>query len=119
MIPFVQTTSSLFANNLFTRIEDHAFNESLTVQKLTRLVAMSRTDLHRKLINSVGMSATECIRYIRLNKASVILLEKPGLSIFEVAIEVGFNSQSYFTKRFRELFGTSPSDWRKVKMEHS
>jgi AraC-like DNA-binding protein len=106
-------------DNLFALINDHAFNESLTVKKLARIVAMSRTDLHRKLIGTVGMSATEYIRHIRLNKASVLLLEKRELSICEVAIEVGFNTQSYFSKRFREVFGKSPSEWRMRKLEHT
>ena len=108
-----------FGDNLCARIEDHAFNDGLTVQKLLRLVGMSRTDLHRKLSLSVGMSATEYIRYVRLRRASVLLLEKPELSINEAALEVGFNSQSYFSKRFREIFGDSPTEWRRKRMEHA
>ncbi len=106
-------------DNLFALINDHAFNDNLTVKKLARIVAMSRTDLHRKLIGSVGMSATEYIRHIRLNKASILLVERPELSIYDVAIEVGFNTQSYFSKRFREVFGYSPTEWRWQKLEQA
>ncbi len=118
MIANLQNTMPLFSETLFAKIEDHAFNDCLTIKKLARLVAMSRTDLHRKLISSVGMSATEYIRYIRLQKATILLLEKPELSIYQIALEVGFNSQSYFTKRFSELFGRSPTAWRKERLEH-
>jgi AraC-like DNA-binding protein len=118
MITPVQTTQPLLSESFFARIKDHVFNDSLTVQKLARLIAMSRTDLHRKLTCLVGMSATEYIRHIRLSRASVLLLEKPGLSIYQVALEVGFNNQSYFSKRFREVFGYSPKEWRMQKLEH-
>ncbi len=119
MLTPAQTTSSSVSDNLVALINDHAFNDSLTVKKLARLVAISRTDLHRKLVCSVGMSATEYIRHIRLSRASVLLLEKPELSIYEVALEVGFNTQSYFSKRFREVFGDSPTAWRIQKLEQT
>ena len=114
----VQSTELFPADNLLSRIAAYAFTDNLTVQKLVRLIAMSRTDLHRKLTNTVGMSATEYVRRIRLFKASVLLLERPDLSIYQVALEVGFNSQSYFTKRFREIFGENPTSWRKRSLEH-
>ena len=35
-----------------------------------------------------------------------------GLSISTIAFEVGFGDLSYFNRKFRKRFGTSPRDWR-------
>ena len=107
-----------FLHNLNAQIEGHISDEKLTVHRLLRLIAMSRTNLHRKLTRSVGMSATEYIRYVRLHRAAELLLENRDWTIYCVALEVGFSSQSYFTKRFREVFGICPAAWRQRHVEH-
>jgi AraC-like DNA-binding protein len=118
MMTSVNATQPCFLNNLQAQIEQHIADDNLTVCKLVRILAMSRTNLHRKLVRSVGMSATEYIRYVRLHKAAALLLETRELSVYQVALEVGFNSQSYFTKRFREMFGVCPIAWREKRLEH-
>jgi len=90
----------------------HLYDPSLNVPKLQRLLGMSRSDLHRKLKAATGMSATEYIRYLRLHRAAQLLLEQPDWCILYIAMEVGFNDHSYFTKRFREVFGVIPSSFR-------
>lgn len=101
-----------FLQNLDSQIETHLSDNTLTVKRLVRLVGMSHTDLHRKLKRTVGVSATAYMRQKRLEKASELLVEEPGWNICQVALEVGFDSHSYFTRRFREEFGRSPSAWR-------
>ncbi|MPZ20672.1 MAG: AraC family transcriptional regulator [Luteitalea sp.] len=40
------------------------------------------------------------------------LLRETGLTIAEIASEVGFSDQSYFDKRFKRAFGLSPREFR-------
>lgn len=54
------------------------------------------------------MSASAYKRHLRLAKAMDLLREQPDWSVYQVALEVGFRSLSYFTKKFKELFGCSP-----------
>ena len=98
-----------FTQNLDGGIQAHLSDSSLTVKRLLRFVGMSRTGLHRKLEQTVGMSTTEYLRHVRLEKAAVLLLEEREWSICQVALEVGFESQSYFTVRFKEVFGCCPA----------
>lgn len=106
------THQPLFLTTLNCQIEKHLSDNTLTIKKVTRLVGMSRTDLHRKLDIAVGMSATEYIRFIRLHKAAQLLINKREWSVYQICMEVGFNDQSYFTRRFRELFGVCPITFR-------
>lgn len=101
-----------FLITINNHIEQHLADSNLTIKKMTRLVGMSRTDLHRKLDKTVGMSATEYIRYIRLHKAAQLLILEREWSVYQICMEVGFNDQSYFTRRFRELFGVCPLIFR-------
>ena len=118
MITTTSTYEHSFLQNLNAQIEEHIFDDNLTVTVLLRLLAMSRTNLHLKLVRSVGMSTTGYIRHIRLRRAAALLLEKREWSVYQVAQEVGFNSQSYFTKRFHEKFGVCPVVWREQRLEH-
>ena len=48
----------------------------------------------------------------RLKRAADLLMANPGMSITAVAFDLGFNDSAYFTRCFRQHFGTTPSAWR-------
>ena len=106
------TSSLVFLEKLNIQLQAHLSDHTLDVHRLTRLVGMSRTDLHRKLSRTVGMSTTEYIRLQRLQRAAELLEERPGWSVYQVAMEVGFDNHSYFSRRFKEAFGKCPVAWR-------
>ena len=49
--------------------------------------------------------------------AAQLLLEQPEKSIVQIAVEIGFTSNAYFSNRFRQQFGMSPSDYRREASE--
>lgn len=66
----------------------------------------------RKLFRrEVGMSMSEYYQKARLNKAEE-LLSDPDLRIFEVATEMGFKDDSYFSKWFKRMKGMAPTVFR-------
>ncbi|MFQ5630694.1 MAG: helix-turn-helix transcriptional regulator, partial [bacterium] len=73
-------------------------------------VAMSRSQLHRKLQALTGQSTHEFIRAYRLKRAAQLLQHNTG-TVSEICYDVGFNSLSHFAKAFREMFGKSPSKY--------
>jgi AraC-like DNA-binding protein len=54
----------------------------------------------------------EYLKSIRLQNAKK-MLRSNELNITQVAQLCGFNSSSYFTKSFREVFGETPKEFRK------
>ena len=71
---------------------------------------MNRVTLYRKILSLTGKTPIEFIRSIRLKRAAQ-LLEKSGMTISEIAYEVGFNNPKHFSKFFKEEFKVSPSQY--------
>ncbi len=85
----------------------HVSEEGFGVSELAEELAMSRSNLLRKVKRATGLSASRFIRKVRLEKA-VELLRNQDLTISEIGFLVGFSSTSYFIKCFKEEFGYSP-----------
>lgn len=90
-------------------IEKRMEEELFGVEEFAREMAMSRSQLHRKLVALIDKSPSELLRQTRLLRAKELLVKKAGTPS-EIAFQVGFNSHSYFSKCFRDEFGVSPSE---------
>lgn len=106
--------STLLAN-LNHYLAAHLNDPTLDITHLIRALCISRASLHRKLVACTGMNTTEYIRYFRIRQSIYLLEKEPDLNIFEIAVAVGFNSQSYFTKKFKEVLGCCPGQYRSIK----
>ncbi|MFB6456909.1 two-component regulator propeller domain-containing protein [Chitinophaga sp. Hz27] len=91
-------------------IEKHIDNPDFSVDEFSKEMFMSRVTLYRKINALTGKSPLDFIRSIRLKRAAQ-LLEKSGLSVAEVAYQVGFNTPKVFSKLFKEEFSVTPSEY--------
>jgi transcriptional regulator GlxA family with amidase domain len=98
-----------FLNKLIELVEINMSDEKFGVEQLSKEIGMSRSQLHRKLKALLGQGPNQFIRVFRLRRAHDLLKQK-SITAAEVAFEVGFNSPSYFTKCFHDLFGYTPSE---------
>ncbi len=90
---------------------------SFNVDEFSKAVGISRMQLHRKIKALTGLTASEFIRDQRLRLAAD-LLKKSDTNVSQVAYTVGFNDHSYFTRCFRETYGSTPSEYLKEKKIH-
>jgi signal transduction histidine kinase/ligand-binding sensor domain-containing protein/DNA-binding response OmpR family regulator len=91
-------------------VEKNLDNPGFSVEDFSRDMFMNRVTLYRKILSITGKTPIEFIRTIRLKRAAR-LLEKSGMSVAEIAYEVGFNNPKNFTKAFKEEFGMPPSEY--------
>lgn len=105
----VHSIDEEFLRNIMLAIEKNMGEEEFGVEELAREIAMSRSQLHRKLVALTGQAPSEVLRTARLLRAKE-LLEKRSATPSEVAFKVGFNSHAYFSKCFKDQFGVSPSE---------
>lgn len=104
-----ENSNDILYNKIISLVERNLQNPDLDVSFITRELGISRTQLHRKLKAITGESINSLIRLYRLEKAKELLLTSE-LSISEVSYLTGFNTPSYFTKRFKEHFGYLPTE---------
>lgn len=100
-----------FLDRLRSLIDERMSDSDLNVEMLGSEMGLSRVQLYRKLKALTGSSPVELLRTMRLHRAQELLVSS-GKSISEVAYEVGFSSPSYFTKCYKEAFGTTPTSKR-------
>jgi len=99
-----------FLRELMEVIQNNLSEPELNADFLAREMAISKTQLYRKIKGITGMSVHLFIRDIKLNRAMELIKQKK-VRISDVAYSMGFNSISYFTRCFSEKFGNSPTDY--------
>lgn len=92
-------------------IDDNMKNGSLSVEKLSQELGMSRVQLFRKISALTEKNVVDYISDFRLKKAFA-LLKDTEFNISEIAYELGFSSPSYFTTFFKQRTNTTPTIWR-------
>ena len=103
----VHSMDQLFVQKVQNIVEKRIDDPDLSVDELAKLVGVSRSQLHRKIVALTGKSTSVFIRNIRLKKAFK-LLKRNQLSISEICYEVGFSSPSYFNRCFKEYYQITP-----------
>ena len=93
-------------------VEERLSDSNLSVEELAADMGLSRVQLYRKVKALTGNTPVDLLRKARLAQAQKLLLES-NLTVSEVAYQVGFASPSYFTKCYKDEFGTVPGKTRK------
>ena len=96
--------------SIFKNLED----TELDVEKLAKLMNMSKPTLYRKIKSLSDLSPNELINITRLKKAAELLVEG-NYKIYEVADMVGYASQTNFGRNFLKQFGMTPTDYLSMK----
>ncbi len=97
----------------FVALVERRLSESdLTVEALAEEMGLSRVQFYRKIKALTNYSPVEFLRIMRL-KAARTMLQRTDCTIAEAAYKVGFSSPGYFTKCYRDHFGTAPSQLKK------
>lgn len=104
----IKPSEQVFLDNLLDVAENHYSEHEFGVEFLSRDMAVSQPQLYRKITALTGRSPVNFIRDIRLNKA-LSLIRENKYNLSEIALEVGYNSPSYFSRCFQQKFGIQPS----------
>jgi ligand-binding sensor domain-containing protein/signal transduction histidine kinase/CheY-like chemotaxis protein len=100
-------TSEKFLTTITQIIDNDLTNPALNVKHLSEKSGYSLKQIYRRIKALTGQTAVDYIRSVRLKKAAV-LLSNNTFTVTEVMYMVGFNNLSYFSKRFRQMYGNTP-----------
>ncbi|WNZ21575.1 AraC family transcriptional regulator [Leptolyngbya sp. NK1-12] len=91
-------------------------NHSWTVEELAQRVDMSRAAFAAKFRQLVGEPPLQYITRWRMQEAATVL-QQNNLSVVDVALAMGYESESAFNKAFKRCMGETPGTYRKKTTE--
>ncbi|MGJ8631083.1 MAG: helix-turn-helix transcriptional regulator [Glaciecola sp.] len=103
----LSTRKSKAMKKILARLNDDNIEE-INLTTLAKEVGMSESHLSKTFKSSYGMNLSQYRLQQRLVKAFELIVEGK-LSIFQVAMEVGYRDQSSFARAFKNHFGFSPT----------
>ncbi|WBW96993.1 response regulator transcription factor [Oceanirhabdus sp. W0125-5] len=85
------------------------YTENISLSDVAKYVFMSESYLSRKIKKTIGISFTEYVTKLRIEK-SIELMKEGKYKIGEVANMVGYPDYRYFSRTFKKYTGKSPRD---------
>lgn len=107
-----QNTSLTLQHKVLRFIHEN-YAESLTLDVLANYLNMSKYHVSRLVKSILGMNFSEYLLIYRVEVAKKEL-STTDYPISEVAMNVGFNDSTYFTKKFKEVTGLTPKRYRQT-----
>ncbi len=87
------------------------FEKKITLEQMARRVFLSPSYFSRVFKQELGRSFSVYLNMLRIKKSKELLLGT-NLKLIDIALAVGFEDQSYFTKIFKKEVGTTPLQFR-------
>jgi AraC family transcriptional regulator len=85
--------------------------QSITLADLAHVVGLSRMHFASQFRLATGLRPHECVMTRRVARARQIMLHS-DLPLISVAMAVGFESQTHFSRVFKRFTGFTPFTWR-------
>ena len=95
----------------------HNYMNDIKLSTAAKLVSVSAEHLSRVFKQETGFGFKEYLTILRLQKAEDMLKNEPGRAVGEIAFACGFNDGNYFSYKFKEAYGVSPTKARERKEE--
>lgn len=83
-----------------------------TLESMAEHCGMGRSTFSHYCHELTNRSPIDYLNHCRLEHAAERLTGEPGVPITTIALEAGFNSSQYFSRRFKARFGRTPMAWR-------
>ncbi len=91
----------------------NCYNDEITLDILAKKFDISVRSLNRRFKHATGKSPMQYLQQIRMENACE-LLKTSNLSISEVAYNVGYPDNSYFSAQFRKAMSVTPKEYRNL-----
>jgi len=107
----IKSSEDQFMLTLINLMNENLENFDLNIDLLASKLNMSRTVFFNKLKSLTGFSPVEFVREIRFERAAEYIRDTQ-LTVAEISYKVGIEDPRYFSRCFKQKFGTTPSEYR-------
>lgn len=90
----------------------------LTLDDLSQHIYLNKNYISQLFMKHLDVSFSNYLERVRIYKAQELLLNT-NLSVMKIAEEIGYTSQSYFTKAFKKHVGMSPLKFRSISLSYN
>ena len=87
------------------------YAEDVSLGTLAQLTGLSPFYFLRTFRSATGLTPHAYVTQVRVAQAKRLLLT--GLPLTQVALDTGFGDQSHFTRRFKQIVGVAPGQYRR------
>ncbi|MEZ3453391.1 MAG: AraC family transcriptional regulator [Oscillospiraceae bacterium] len=91
------------------------FQNDISIEDIAEVCGLNRTYFGKIFKEAVGKSPQEFLMNYRMIKAAE-LLKLTKLSIGDISSAVGYENQLHFSRAFKNIYGSSPKNWRTEQM---
>ncbi|SDF64683.1 helix-turn-helix transcriptional regulator [Marvinbryantia formatexigens] len=92
---------------------DFNLTEELTLNSLAERFSVNASALSKKFRSELGMTLTDYVNKKRVD-SSMLLLATTKLPVGEVAAQVGYLNENYYSRIFKKIRGISPREYREI-----
>lgn len=103
--------SAIRVRELMDFISAH-YREPITLEQAADIMHLSPKYFSSFFTKTFLINFVQYVNHYRIDQAC-ILLKTTDLPVMEIAFEVGFQNFSYFIRKFRDIKGFSPKEYRK------
>ncbi len=87
----------------------------LSLADLARRLGTNTAYLSRAVNEGLGMNFNEMINRMRASEAAQLIDSDASANLVQIALDAGFSSKATFNRVFRAVYGTSPSERRRLR----
>lgn len=88
------------------------YMNKISLKKLANYLHVNESYFSKLFKQEMSISFTDYLREVRI-KRSAELIRETNMDFLDIALYVGFEDQSYFTKNFKRIIGFTPMQYRK------
>ena len=89
--------------------------DDLSLDEMAEAVGLSTAHFARMFRKSTGQTPHQFVLRQRLERAK-LMLRAPDARVLDVAVACGFKTQQHFAQVFRDLWGVSPTEYRRARV---
>lgn len=98
-------------------LQEH-YNEQVTLVDVSRMVGFNANYFSGMFKEQVGMNFSDYLIHLRIEKAKQLLV-KGGVTMTDIAIEIGYSDAKYFSKMFKKSTGLTPMEFCRLYQKMS
>lgn len=110
--PMQQRFENELLNEIIIYINENIY-QSLTIEEICHKFSLSRSSLQTLFKNNLSVAPKQYISDLKLSK-SKLLIKESIYTISEISSMLGFASIHYFSRKFKQQYGMTPTDYAKT-----